>query len=77
MHRLAMPLMQRGLRMGLRSARPLGFRRACADDVAKLCPNLASRRQERVCIQGKRDQLSSECREALDRRREHPSESGH
>lgn len=70
MHHLAAPLMHRAMRMGLREARPRGLRRACAEDVAKLCPNLGSRRQERDCLQGKRTMLSTECREALDRRLE-------
>jgi hypothetical protein len=69
-HHLAAPLLHRALRMGLREARPRGLRHACEEDVAKLCPNLASRRQERQCLEGKRDLVSSECREALDRRRE-------
>ena len=69
MHHLAAPLMHRALRMGLRSERPRGFRRACEEDAAKLCPSLA-RRQQRDCLQGKRTMLGADCREALDKRLE-------
>jgi hypothetical protein len=74
MHHLAAPLMHRALRMGLREARPRGFRRACEADVAKLCPGLSSRRQERECLEGKKDLASADCREAMDRRRERGNE---
>ncbi|HEX4158800.1 MAG TPA: hypothetical protein VHY79_10005 [Rhizomicrobium sp.] len=76
MHHLAAPLLHRGLRMGLREARPRGFRRACEQDVAKLCPNISSRRQQRQCLEGKRGLLSADCRAAMDRRREHGNERG-
>jgi hypothetical protein len=70
LHHIAAPLMHHAMRMGLRGAtRQRGFRRACEDDAAKLCPSL-SRRQQRDCLQGKRTMLSTECREALDRRLE-------
>ena len=75
MHHLAAPLLHHALRMGLRSQRPRGFRRACEDDAAKLCPSL-SRRQQRDCLQGKRAMLSNECREALDRRLERMNKRG-
>jgi hypothetical protein len=69
MHHMAVPLMSHALRLGMRETRPRGFRRACEDDAAKLCSGL-TRRQERDCLQGKRAMLSTECREALDRRLE-------
>lgn len=70
LHHIAAPLMHHAIRMGLHGAtRQRGFRRACEEDAAKLCPSL-SRRQQRDCLQGKRAMLSSECREALDKRLE-------
>lgn len=74
MHRLAAPLMHHALRMGLRNTRPRGFRRACMEDVAKLCPNIDQRRDQRECLEGKRAQLDTECREALDARRDRAGE---
>lgn len=74
LHHLAAPLMHRALRMGLRGAHPRGLRRACAEDIGKLCPGLSSRRQQRDCLQGKRAMLSADCREALDRRLERMNE---
>lgn len=71
MHHLAAPLMHRAMRMGLRSARPRGVRRACAEDVAKLCPNMDRRREQRECLEGKRSLLSADCREAIDSRHGH------
>jgi len=68
-----MPLMHHALRMGLRSARPPRFRRACAADVARFCPNATTRRAERECLEGKHDTLEADCKTALDaprRRRE-------
>jgi len=65
----ALPLMNRALRLGLRGARGRGgFRRACAADVERLCASALSRREERLCLDEKRDQLSSDCRSALDAR---------
>jgi hypothetical protein len=69
MHHLALPLMSHALRLGLREARPRGFRRACADDIARFCPTARSRREERQCIEAKRNEVSQECRTALDARR--------
>ena len=70
MHHVALPLMNRALRMGLRGNRPRGFRRACADDVAKLCPTAKTRREERECLRDKQTSLSADCRAALERRRD-------
>ena len=60
----------RAVRLGAREMRPKGFRRACEADVARLCPNARSRRDERECLEGKQSSLSGECREAFERRRE-------
>lgn len=60
----------RAARLGAREMRPRGFRRACAGDVARLCPNAKTRRDERDCLDGKQNSLSSECKEALEHRRE-------
>ncbi|HEY1613907.1 MAG TPA: hypothetical protein VGF97_09485 [Rhizomicrobium sp.] len=70
MHHLMRPLLHQGLRMGMRGMRPPRFREACADDVRKFCPNAHTRRDERECLQGKRDTLDATCKAALDRRRE-------
>jgi len=75
LHHAALPLMSHALRLGMRGARPQGFRRACSEDIAKLCPNSGSRRRERDCLEEKRNLVSSECREALDRRRNHADAS--
>ena len=77
LHHLALPLMHRALRLGLREERPRGFRRACADDVGRLCPTAHSPREERECLETKRDALSQDCRAALDARRfreNHPAQ---
>jgi hypothetical protein len=50
--------------------RPRGLRRACADDVARLCPNAKTRRDERECLEGKQTSLGSDCKSALEHRRE-------
>ena len=60
----------RAMRLGAREMRPRGFRRACEVDVARLCPNAKTRRDERECLAGKRSSLSNECKGALERRRE-------
>jgi hypothetical protein len=69
MHHGALPLLNRAARLGMRGMRPHGgFRRACADDVERLCPKDDSRREQRECLEGKRESLSKECKEALDAR---------
>jgi len=60
----------RAVRLGAREMRPRGFRRACEGDVARLCPNAKTRRDERACIEGKQNLVSSDCRASLERRRE-------
>jgi hypothetical protein len=83
-HNIALPLMHRAMRMGMHGAmrmgmrsatRQHGFRRACEADVAKLCSGLSSKRQERQCLEGKRDLVSADCREALEHRRERSNEN--
>ena len=69
MHHGGLPLLHRAMRMGMRGTRARGFRRACADDMARLCPNAKSHRDERECLEGKRDSLEAECKTALDARR--------
>ena len=64
MHR-GLGLGMRAVRMGMRATRPQGFRRACADDVARLCQTAKTRRDERECLEGKQDSLSSSCKAAL------------
>ena len=60
----------RAMRMGERGTRQRGgFRRACEADVTRLCPNAKSRRDERECLEGKQNSLSSDCKAALERRR--------
>jgi hypothetical protein len=63
-------LMTRGARLGMRGMRQRGFRQACAGDVTRLCPNAKTRRDERQCLEGKQTSLGSECKAALERRRE-------
>ena len=63
-------LAMRAARLGGREMRPRGFRRACADDVARLCPTAKSRREERECLEGKESTLSSDCKTALEHRRD-------
>jgi hypothetical protein len=58
------------VRLGMRANRPQGFRRACADDVARLCQSAKTKRDERECLKGKEDSLSAACKAALDRRRQ-------
>jgi hypothetical protein len=67
----------RAVRMGMRATRPQGFRRACADDVARLCQSAKTRRNERECLKGKESSLSAECKTALDRRRQPEREPAH
>jgi hypothetical protein len=62
-------LAMRGARLGMRGMRQRGFRQACADDVARLCANAKTRRDERQCLEGKQSSLSSDCKAALERRR--------
>jgi hypothetical protein len=70
MHHGALPLMNKALHLGMRGMRPHGgFRRACAEDVERLCPKSGSRREQRECLEGKRESLSAECKSALDDRR--------
>jgi hypothetical protein len=69
MHHGGLPLLGRAVRMGMRGTRVRGFRRACADDVTRLCPNAKSRKEERLCLEGKRASLDEQCRAALDVRR--------
>lgn len=72
----AFPLMNRALRLGLRGARERGgFRRACEADIARLCANARTRRDERDCLEDKRESLSADCRTALDTRRRRNEES--
>jgi hypothetical protein len=75
MHRQALPLVGRALRLGMRGARSHGFRRACAEDVTRLCAHSETRRDERECLEQKRDQVSADCKSALDARRKR-SETG-
>lgn len=63
-------LATRSMRLGAREMRPRGFRRACADDMARLCPDAKTRRNERECLEGKQTSLSSDCKAALERRRQ-------
>jgi len=63
-------LAMRGVRLGSREMRPRGMRRACADDVARLCPNAKARRDERECLEGKQNSLSADCKAALEHRRD-------
>ena len=60
----------RAARLGAREMRPRGFRRACEADVARLCPNAQTRRDERECLEVKKSSLGNECKAALDHRRE-------
>lgn len=60
----------RALRLGERGMRPRGFRRACEEDVARLCPAAKTRRDERECLKGKENSVSGTCKAALERRRE-------
>lgn len=70
MHRGALPLMHHALRLGMRGARGNhNFRRVCAGDLAKFCAKEQMRREQRRCLEGKREMLSAECRTALDARR--------
>ncbi|HWE06602.1 MAG TPA: hypothetical protein VG274_07825 [Rhizomicrobium sp.] len=64
-----LPLLHHAMRLGMRGTHAHGFRRACADDVARLCPNAKSHRDERECLEGKRDSLGADCKTALDARR--------
>ena len=67
MHHGAIPLMHHAMRLGMRGIRGShNFRRACADDLAKFCPKDQSRRDERQCLEGKRETLSADCKSALD-----------
>ena len=75
MHYGGLPLLHRAMRMGMRGSRARGFRRACADDMARLCPNAKSHRDERECLEGKRDSLEAECKTALDARRNRGAEN--
>ncbi|HWY15645.1 MAG TPA: hypothetical protein VNX86_10960 [Rhizomicrobium sp.] len=75
MHHGGLPLLNRAMRMGMRGTRARGFRRACADDMARLCPNAKSHRDERECLEGKRDSLEAECKTALDARRNRGAEN--
>jgi hypothetical protein len=60
-------LVNKAAHLGMRGMRPHGgFRRACAEDVERLCPKIDSRREQRECLEGKRESLSAECRTALD-----------
>jgi hypothetical protein len=68
-HGGGLPLPHRAMRIGIRGTRARGFRRACADDMARLCPNAKSRRDERKCLEHKRDSLEAQCKTALDARR--------
>ena len=63
-------LLGRTARLGMRGTRQRGFRRACADDVGRLCPNAKTRRDERDCLEGKQNSLSTDCKAALERHRE-------
>jgi hypothetical protein len=60
----------RAVRMGMRATRPQGFRRACADDVARLCQSAKTRRDERECLKNKESSLSAACKSALDKGRQ-------
>ena len=68
-HHGALPLMNRALRMSLRAARPRGFRHACEGNVARLCPDAHSRREERRCLEEKISSVSAECKTVLETRR--------
>jgi hypothetical protein len=63
-------LMTHAARLGMRGTRPRGFRRACADDAARLCPDAKRPRDMRECLQGKQNSLSADCKAALTRRRD-------
>lgn len=63
-------LATRAARLGMRGMRPRGMRRACADDVARLCANAKTRRDERDCLEGKQSSLSSDCKAAIEHRHE-------
>ena len=63
-------LLGRTARLGMRGTRQRGFRRACADDVGRLCPNAKTRRDERDCLEGKQNSLSTDCKAALERHRQ-------
>ncbi len=75
MHHGGLPLLHRAMGMGMRGTRARGFRRACADDMARLCPSAKSHRDERECLEGKRDSLEAECKTALDARRNRGTEN--
>ncbi|HEX4078718.1 MAG TPA: hypothetical protein VHX61_07580 [Rhizomicrobium sp.] len=72
MQHLERPLLKGAMHLGMRGMRGTrshGIRRACAGDVQRLCPKSGSRREERECLEGKRETVSAECRAALDARR--------
>lgn len=49
-----------------------GYRRACLDDIERLCAEAGSRRDEVVaCLEGRRDELSEACRSQLSQRQAH------
>jgi hypothetical protein len=77
MHHGGLPLLHRAIRMGMRGTRVRGIRRACADDKAKFCANSGSPREERKCLEDKRDSLSAECKNALDARRNKTRDNAH
>jgi hypothetical protein len=58
-------LARHALRLGMRETRPRGFRRACANDVARLCPTARTRRDQRACLEGKENSLDADCKAAL------------
>lgn len=65
MHRGAFALGRHALRLGMRETRPRGFRRACAEDAARLCPTAQTRHDQRTCLEGKQNSLSAECKTAF------------
>lgn len=48
-----------------------GLRRACAEDLEKYCAGQDRRRERRECLQNHVDQLSADCKAALNERGQH------
>ena len=54
-----------------RRGRGHGLRRTCAEDLEKYCAGKDRRRERRECLQSHMDQLSPDCKAALQERGEH------
>jgi len=58
---------ERGM-MGERRGGRARLRQACADDIAKYCSTMDRPRLKRQCLQGHLDQLSADCKSAVESR---------